>query len=181
MAGRFFPVQGLHLGPTGAYASFIQTDLSNLYPGQLGQSAEDNGAVYKLVKVLNTAGVLTAAGDIAYYKDTTLTLCTTKASEGLAAANGVAGGTIGAITSAQSAAGVFVFIQIGGIQLAVATDAAGTVAGDMLRGDGATDKRLVRTAAGVAPINVVFAIAQGAAAGGNNAATVRWILGQLLC
>lgn len=187
--GRFFPVQTIHYGPSGNFTTLftalgsdgtVASGESGPFYGQLGMIVEDSGVVYKLVQIKNTTGVSSAAGDICYYKDTTFNVVTTKASESAFAANGVAGGTILTVSSTNSTLGDYMFIQIGGLQAAVATNSGSTVAGDMLVGDGSTDKQLDRIAAGSNLTNIPFAIAAGSASGGNNAASVVWLVGNLL-
>lgn len=167
--GRFFPSTGVDLGTATSYATFNQSTLPR--PGMLGQLFEDTGAVYKLVQKNNTADVATVAGFVAHYKDTTLNIVTSKASEAIASVNSVAGAFLGVITNAN-----YCFIQCGGVQTGVSV-AAAVAAGDKLTGS-ATDGQLARSAQGVAPLDVVFGVAYGAVAA--NVAPVRWLLGTLL-
>lgn len=188
--GRHFPVQTVHLGQAGSFASMLQTTLPEDIVqagsstgwgigGQLGMVAEDQGNVYRLVQINNTTGVATAAGDCVYFKDSTQQVVTSKASESVAGANAIAGGTLGTITSAQSTAPSYIWIQIGGVQT-VPTSSASTVAGDMLVGDGTNNKQLVRIAAAGTVTALIYAIALGSASGGNNATSARWVLGSTL-
>jgi len=170
MTGRFFPVQSVHLGQTGAFASFNEATLP--FPGLLGAVVEDNGKVYRLVKFDNGAGnVASIAGGAAYWKTRASGIVTSDITDQEAGANSVAGGFLGVVTDLY-----YCFIQIGGTQ-SVST-AASVVAGDKLTGGGATDMQLVRNAAATASPDLAVATAYGSVSGGFT--TVYWILGMLL-
>jgi hypothetical protein len=175
MAGRFFPVQTIDLGPTGSFASFDEASLK--FPGQLGAVIEDGSKTYRLIKFDNGAGnVASLKGGVAYWKDFDDNVVTTDASDSEALANGVAGGFLGVITDLN-----YGFIQCGGKQAVKV--AASVVAGDKLMGHASTDNELTRSAAGVAPLDVVFAVAlntRGTNDGVTNSSFVHWLLGNLL-
>lgn len=185
MTSRFFPVQGLHLGQTGAIATFNSATLPFDIPqgagssssfgigGGLGAVLEDSGKVYRLVQRNNTADVTTSAGFIAYWKSSGgrgNAVVTSKESETAAAVNGVAGAFLGAVTN-----GNYCFIQIGGLQTVGSKDA--TSAGDMLFGS-TTDGQLATIGAGSTVTNIPFAIAYGTASA--NLVAAYWLLGALL-
>ena len=168
--GRFFPVQTLHLGPTGSFATFNEAALP--LGGQLGMIVEDAGKVYRLVKFDNGAGnVASVAGAAAYWKTRGSTLVTSDLTDQEAGVNSVAGGFLGVVTDLS-----YCFIQIGGAQ-SVST-AASVVAGDKLIGGGTADGQLVRAAAATAAPDIPVAIAYGSVSGGFT--PVYWLLGILL-
>ncbi len=167
--GRFFPVQTVHLGQTGAFATFNEATLP--IGGQLGMVVEDAAKVYRLVqKHKVTASVATTAGFVAYWNDRANFKVASDETDTQAAVNGVAGAFLGVITDEY-----YCWIQIGGLQSIGSKDA--TSAGDMLLGS-TTDGQLATIAAGTAPTNVVFAIAYGTAAA--NLVAAYWLLGNLL-
>jgi hypothetical protein len=175
--GRFFPVQTMHLGQTGTFAGYNESDVVigprgfSLPDGQLGMVVEDNGKVYR--KVQHTASpdaVATAAGFVAYWKTRASVIATSDQEDSEAAVNGVCGAYLGVIT-----AGNFCFVQIGGLQSIGSKDA--TSAGDMLFGS-TTDGQMATVAAGSAVLNIPFAIAWGTAAA--NFVNAYWLLGNLL-
>lgn len=183
MTSRFFPVQAVHLGVTGAIATFNQATLPFDIPqaagssstfgigGGLGAVIEDSGKVYRLVKKHKvTASVTTSAGFVAYWQDRANAVVVSDQTDSQAAVNAVAGAFLGAVTDEN-----YCFIQIGGSQTVGSKDA--TSAGDMLFGS-TTDGQLATIAAGSTVTNIPFAVAYGTASG--NLVAAYWLLGNLL-
>lgn len=169
MIGRFFPVQTVHLGRAGTFASFNEATLP--IGGQLGVTVEDQGKVYRLVKFDNGVGnVASVAGGVVHWKDRANSVVTSDQTDAQATINSVAGATLGVITDLY-----YCFIQIGGLQTCLV--AAATAVGDAMVGS-TTDNTFGRTASGTAPVGVPYAIAYSAISGGTS--SVYWNLGNLL-
>ncbi len=119
MNGRFFPIQTIHLGRAGTYASFNEPTLP--IGGLLGAVVEDAGKVYRLVKFDNgTGNVASAAGGAAHWKTRASFIVTSDQTDHESGVNGIAGGFLGVVTDLY-----YCFVQIGGLQ-AVITDGNAT-------------------------------------------------------
>lgn len=170
MAGRFFPVQTIHLGQVGTFAGFNEITLP--IGGALGMVVEDNGKVYRLVKHDDGAGnVATTAKFVAHWKTRASFVVSSDQSDAQAGINGVAGGYLGVITD-----GRYCFIQMGGVQDVLVQ--AATAAGDTMIGS-TTDGTLNRMPNANATYDgLPVAVAYTAISGGS--ANVYWLLGMLL-
>lgn len=170
LTGRFFPVQGIDLGYTGAVATFNQAALPVM--NTLGCALEQNAKAYRLVLHDKGSGsVATVAGGSAYWKTRGSFIVTMDATDQEYGNNCVAGGYLGVVTDQY-----YCFIQIGGRQTGVSV-AAGTGVGGQLSGS-ATDGQLAKTDAGTASVNLTVAIAVTAVS--SSTSTVEWLIGALL-
>lgn len=174
--GRFFPVVTMHLGSTGAFATFNESTLSNSgsgpFLGQLGMVIEANGKVYRLVQFDNgTGNVASVAGGPAHWKDRSSFVVTSDQTDAESGINGVAGGFLAAVTDLY-----YCFVQMGGLQTIV-TD-TNFVAGCAAIGsatDLVFDSMLVGSATWLAnPVGISNATDSG------TAGTMYWILGMML-
>jgi hypothetical protein len=168
--GRFFPVQTVHLGPLGAFATFNEAALP--MAGQLGMVVESEGKVYRLVKFDNGAGnVASAAGGAAHWSDRANFVVTSDQTNAQAAIASVAGGFLGVVTD-----GCYCFIQIGGKQTVITDTNAD--AGDLAIGT-TTDLTFAGVTGAAAPYFLpvgVFYTADGA----TTSADMYWLLGIML-
>ncbi len=172
MQGRFFPLQTVWLGRTGAFSSFNEPSLQ--FSGQLGAIVEDEGNVYRLVQFNNGQGnVASIAGGVVHWMTRASSVVTSDQTDTQATINAVAGATLGVVTDLY-----YCWVQIGGFQ--VCKVAASTAVGDVMVG-GTTDNTFARTASGTAPVGIPYAIAYSAidtpVTGFSN---VWWQLGSLL-
>lgn len=170
--GRFFPVQGIHLGKEGTLAALNVAALN--IPGQLGLVTEDAGKVYRIVQFDNGSGNVAAiVGGVVHWKDREAFVVTSDQTDAQATINSVAGGTQVIATDQYYTA-----IQIGGRQSVKV--AASTAVGDAMVGS-TTDNTFARTASGTAPVGVPWAIAYSAIDTPTTGfAYVYWNLGALL-
>jgi hypothetical protein len=170
VSGRFFPVQTLHLGPTGTVAGCNISSL--LLPGQLGMVVEIAGKVYRLVQFDNGAGNVASAATMAAHWHTRASfIVTSDKSSGEMASNGIAGGFLGVLTDQY-----YGFIQIGGLQTLL-TNGSANAAGDLLAGStGDNDGTLVIVAAAT---QLPVAVCQAGDGGGTTNAAY-WLLGTTL-
>lgn len=120
------------------------TDVDSSARDTLGSLRYENDKLYKYVKMSNTSGVACVAGDPVAYKATpaagySINVVTSKVSE--ADAQPICAGFVTAtISSAQSAAGAFIWVQVTGQVTVTAAVASGVIgSGAMLSG---TDKTL---------------------------------------
>lgn len=183
--GAFSPVQTMDLGPAGNPRTFSQTTLPQ--GGQLGMLLTYQNQMFRLVQWDQSAGgtVDGIDGGVAYWEDRLLYTVHFDESAGEGQANGVAGGTHAAFDVSSFTVDQFIFVQVGGIQLAVVVDAS-TVAGDMMAGG--NDNELTRTAEGSAVVDLGVAVALSSQASTTsdegasvaNSARVRWIVGAML-
>lgn len=183
--GAFSPVQTMDLGPAGNPRTFSQTTLPQ--GGQLGMLLTYQNQMFRLVQWDQSAGgtVDGVDGGVAYWEDRLLYTVHFDESAGEGQANGVAGGTHAAFDVSSFTVDQFIFVQVGGTQLAVFCDGS-TVAGDTLAGG--NDNQLTRTAEGNAPVDIAVAVAlstvgtttsdEGASLA--NSSKVRWIVGAVL-
>lgn len=183
--GAFSPVQTMDLGPVGNPRTFSVTTLPQ--GGQLGMLVTYQNQLFRLVQWdQSTGGTVDGIdGGLAYWEDRLLYTVHFDESAGEGQANGVAGGTHAAFDVSSFTVDQYIFVQVGGIQLAVVVDAS-TVAGDTLAGG--NDNELTRTGEGNAPIDVAVAVAlstrgsttsdEGASVA--NSSKVRWIVGAML-
>lgn len=164
---RFFPVQGIHLGPSGTYAALNVATLP--LPGQLGAVTEDAGKVYRLVQFDNgTGNVAAAANGCAHWKTRASFIVTSDVTDAEAGGvNDVAGGFLMALTDQYYGA-----VQIGGLQ-SLTTD-GGVVKGDLLVGDAAD--LTFDTIATAAELPVAVAWADDV----STTVSAYWLLGALL-
>ena len=181
MAGRFFPVQSIHLGSVGTFAGFNEQYCplltagftANTANGQLGMIVEDSGKAYRLVQFDNGSGdVASVAGYNAFWKTRASFVVTMDETDSEAGVNGVAGGFLAAITDQY-----YCFIQVGGVQL-VKTDGSADV-GDAGCG-AAADGILTTMAPGGAnwiglPVGIFYT-----ADGAGSTAYMYWLLGNLI-
>lgn len=195
--GRYFPVQGLHLGVFTDPRKFNSLTLPLDIPQAAGSSStfglggglnmviEFQGGVYRLVQV-DTTNNATIDGGLVYWLDKANgKVCTDPARPAEGLADGIAGGTHVVVTTGNT--GSYIFIQIGGYQAAVVV-AASTVNGDHMTGHASTVNVLTRTAAGTAAVDKQAATAlttRGTTTSDNgasvsNSSKVSWILGNLL-
>lgn len=183
--GRSLLVQHLHLGPTGKVRTFNETSLP--LGGQLGQVFEEAGKFWRLVQFEAdpTADVNAIDGGLVYYKDRSAYLVSPDYTDSEGGANFLAGGTHQAIDVSTITADPYIFIQVGGEQLAVVV-AASAVAGD--HGTGGSDNELVRTAEDTAPVNIVACTVMSTrgtttsdeGASVSNSSTVFWHFGLMI-
>lgn len=167
MSGRFFPVAGVHLGPTGSFASFNEETLP--LPGMLGQVFEDNGKAYRLVKFDNGASnVASAAGGAAHWKTRADSVVSSDQSDAEATVNGVAGAFLGVVTDLN-----YCFVQMGGLQT-VTTDGSAD-AGDMVEGT-TSDLTFKGT---TSPGGVVYGVFY-TADGSGTTANMYWFMGVMV-
>ena len=178
MAGRFFPVQTLHLGPSGTFAGFneaimpmIQSGFGQVANGQLGMIIEQDAKVYRLVQFDNGPhNVASAAGGAAYWYTRASNIITSDESSSEGDVNGVAGGFLRVVTDQY-----YCFVQIGGKQ---SVQESGAVVGYAALGS-STDLLL----AAMAPNSTTWdglevGIFYSADAAGF--ATMYWLLGAML-
>jgi len=153
MNGKFFPIQTVYLGRTGAFATYNEPSLQ--LPGQIGGIVEDSGKAYRLVKFDNgTGNVASIAGGAVYWKDRAAGTVTADQSDSQAGVNGVAGVSLGVVTDLY-----YCYVQVGG--LSVTKVAAATAVGDILGGS-ATDTEFGKTAAGTASAGIPYGVAYSA-------------------
>jgi hypothetical protein len=150
-------------------------DAEPYHPGQLGQRWEDrnNGdAEWEYVKLDSGATAatpvgVTAAGQLAFWKDRAKKIVTNDLRFAPEGRNGYAGVIGGAVT-----AGHHCWIQRGGLQSVVA--AAGTyAAGDLVVPNSGTAAAGTVVAAGTAPTHRIVGVAQGARDAGTGKVAVR--------
>jgi hypothetical protein len=158
------------------------------WAGQVGMMVESAGKVWRLVRLDYDGGTVDSIdGGLAYYSDESAFEVTFDASaaEGLAA--GLAGGVHQVIDVSALTEDQFMWVQVGGPQLAVVI-AASAVASDVATGHASTDNVATRTAGGTAapdsPHGTVLSTRgtttsdEGASVA--NSSTVRWNLGTFL-
>lgn len=170
MNGRFFPIQTVWLGRTGAFATFNEPSLQ--FPGQLGAIVEDEGKCYRLVQHSGgTGAVATVAGGRSIWKTRASTLVTMDVTDGEAGGvNDCAGAYLGVITTLY-----YCYIQMGGSQSLLSD---GSVAkGDLMTGGSTTDGEF-DTIGGATELAVAVAYADDSGSPAYTAAY--WILGALL-
>jgi hypothetical protein len=167
-SGRFFPVQVMHLGPAGTFASFNEATLPLGTAGQVGMVIQDADKCYRLVKFDNgTANVASAANGAAHWKDRSTFTVTSDQTDAESTINGVAGIFLGVLTDSY-----YGFIQIGGL-------CSFTTGGSVTKGDlciGTTTDLTLATQAAVNTLPVVVANADDVSTTG----TGYLILGNLL-
>lgn len=175
MAGRFFPITGVHLGTSGSFAAFNESTLNNggagPHLGQLGQVFEDSGNCYRLVRRNNTADVTTTVGGVGHWKDRANYVVTSKASEAQAGVNGVAG----AFLLASHTNGNYCFVQMGGLQAVVVNTTA--AAGTALTGT-TTDETLVAITTNTLGNQLIYGISYGT--NSTTSANMYWLVGNLI-
>lgn len=182
-SGRFFPVQGVHLGSAASIAAFNSATLPfdvTQGPGStsvwgigsgLGMVVEDSGKVYRLVRHHEGAGaVATVAGGRAVWKTRAsfvVSMDITDAEAG--GVNDVAGAYLGVVTH-----NYYCFVQIGGLQT---LQGDGSVAaGEMVSGGSATDGEFDTWATTELPVAVAWAADSGTPA----TFPAYWLLGNML-
>lgn len=173
--GRFFPVQGMHLGSTGAFSSFNESALndsgSGPWAGNLGMITEDNGKMYRLVKFDNgTGNVAAAAGGVAHWKTRASFIVTSDQTDAEASLNSVAGAFLMALTD-----GYYGFIQMGGVQ-AVTVDTTASAGTALIAST--TDLTLVATTTNTKGNQLIYGISYGTNT--TTSANVYWVVGNLL-
>lgn len=174
-AGRFFPVQGVHLGTASSFDTFNESTLnasgSGPYLGQLGQCFEEDAKIYRLVQFDNGSGnVASAAGGVAHWKTRASYIVTSDQTDAEASLNSVAGGFLAAITDLY-----YCFIQIGGKQ-AVTTDTTASAGTALIAST--TDLTLVATTTNTKGNQLIYGISYGT--NSTTSANVYWVFGNLL-
>lgn len=179
--GRFFPVQHIHLGSGGTFASLNVQYLGNdgtvaagdsgPWAGSLGQVVEDSGKCYRLVQFDNgTGNVASVAGGAAHWKTRASFIVTSDQTDAEASLNGVAGGFLGVLTDLY-----YGFIQMGGVQ-AVVVDT--TVAAGKAVIATTTDLTLVATTTNTKGDQLTYGVSYGTNT--TTSANIYWVLGNLL-
>lgn len=146
-SGRFFPIQIMHLGPNGTFASYNEASLP--FAGQVGMVIQDSDKVYRLVKFDNGGhNVASAANGVAHWKDRSTFTVTSDCTDAEMVNNGVAGIFLGVLTD-----GYYGFVQIGGL-------ATFTTGGGVSKGDAVVSKGVDLTGITMDAVNQVpFAVA----------------------
>ena len=175
VTGRFFPVQGMHLGPTGAFSTFNVQTLNDSgagpWSGQLGMITEDNGKMYRLVQFDNGSGdVAAAAGGVAHWKTRASWIVTSDQTDAQASLNSVAGAFLMALTDQY-----YGFIQMGGVQ-AVTVDTTASAGTALIAST--TDLTLVATTTNTKGNQLIYGISYGT--NSTTSANVYWVVGNLL-
>jgi hypothetical protein len=169
VSGRFFPMQTIHLGQKGTFATFNEETLP--YGGQLGCVTESGGKVYRLVQFDNgTGNVASVAGNAARWKTRASFIVTMDITDAEAGGvNDVAGGFLGALTDQY-----YGFVQIGGKQSLLGD---GSVAkGELVSGGTSSDGEFDTWATTELPV----AVAWGDDTGSPTMFDAYWLLGMML-
>jgi hypothetical protein len=179
--GRFFPVQIMHLGSGGTFASLNVSSLggdgtvasgdAGPWYGQLGQVIEDSNKVYRLIQFDNGSGdVASAAGGVAHWKTRASFIVTSDQTDAQASLNGVAGGFLGVLTDQY-----YGFIQLGGLQ-AMTTDTTQSTGTALIAST--TDLTLVATTTNTKGNQLIYGISYGTVT--TTSVNIYWVFGNLL-
>lgn len=186
--GRMFPVQTVDLGRVGNFGTMLEPVDTAPWAGQLGMVVEQGGKAWRLVQLNFDLGTVDGLdGGLAYYSDESLFVVTFDASSGEALAASLAGGVHQVVDISALTADQYLWVQVGGEQLAVVI-AASAVTGDYACGHASTDNVATRTAAGTASLDSPFGTVlstrgsttsdEGASV--SNSSTVRWNVGSFI-
>jgi len=189
MASGRSSTQTVFRGRTGNFGTMIEpVSGNNVLAGQLGMRVESGGKWWRLVRLDYDGGTVDGIdGGLAYYSDESAFTVTFDASAGEALAASLAGGVHQAVDVSALTEDQYLWVQVGGEQLAVVI-AASAVASDVASGHASTDNVATRTAGGTAAVNAPNGAVlstrgtttsdEGASV--SNSSTVRWNLGTFI-